>query len=86
MIRRLMLLAALSLSACGGVLTWHHGCGGCGIMEMTPDGGWGPGTCGTAKLGDSCSSAGQSCSLSADPCDPGLSCGLADPNCGPPRP
>jgi hypothetical protein len=86
MIRRLALLAALGLAACGGTLQWHHGCGGCGIAFTPPDGGWGPGTCGSAMLGDVCTTSGQSCTFTANPCDPGLTCAVADPDCGPPRP
>jgi hypothetical protein len=83
-----MALAVAALAGCRGELKWYTDCGGCGFLPTPPDGGWGPGSCTSQIVGARCGDAGESCTRSADPCTPALTCTDTDPtnNCGPPRP
>lgn len=83
------ILVAGGLLGCGdGPPRWYTNCGGCGFPPTPPDGGWGPGTCTTQELGALCADAGETCSVSADPCVPVVICTLSDPasHCGGPIP
>jgi hypothetical protein len=81
MLKRLVLMSVVgaALLSCGsGRLQWFSDCVCCGIPP-NPDAG--PGSCPTEQAGDACVVAGQTCSVSADPCMPGLICGTSQPIC-----
>lgn len=77
--RPLLVLLALGLAACSDQPKWFQNCGGCGAPVLTPDGGWGAGTCTTQQIGSECSNSGDTCTTTADPCVPGLICTDSDP-------
>ncbi len=79
MLKLLWTFALLALLACGsGRLEWQTNCVSCGIPP-NPDAG--PGSCPTEQAGNACSVQGQACTISADPCTPGLLCETRAPTC-----
>ena len=74
------MLSALAGCSSGGSLRWYENCGGCGMGETVPDGGWGPGTCTAAQeIGMPCTDAGATCTTTTDPCVPVRICTTSDP-------
>jgi hypothetical protein len=79
--RKLVLSVVVIAGAIGcgsGRLQWFSNCVACGIP---PDPDAGPGTCPNEQVGNDCTAAGLTCTITIDPCTPGLICGSGPPSC-----